>query len=132
MTRYVVTPDVAIELAEKKAPIATGTQLLAPTLFRSQVLSILYRRVRDGHLTKSEAQAHLEYIRRLRIRLLGDRVLQAVAWTVAAELDWPDTLDAEYIALTKLQADALITQDDHLNAEASKLVSVASFTDLVQ
>ena len=59
-------------------------------------------------------------------------VLQAVAWTVAAELDWPDTLNAEYIALTQLQADALITNDAALGAAASKLVSVAPFSDLVQ
>ncbi len=26
-------------------------------------------------------------------------------------LDWPDTFDAEYVALTQLQADALITLD---------------------
>lgn len=132
MTRYVVTPDVAIQLAEQKPQIVAGTQLVAPTLLRSQVLSTLYERARDGHLTKPEAQAHLDYIRGLRIRLLGDRVLQAVAWKVAAELDWPDTLNAEYIALTKLQADALITNDADLQAAASKLVSVASFNDLIQ
>ena len=101
-------------------------QLVAPTLLRSQVFSILYQRVRDGQLEKSEAEAHLDYIRGLRIRLLGDRVPQSVAWKMAAELDWPDTLDAEYVALTKLQADALVTTDAGLRKAASKLVSVVS------
>jgi hypothetical protein len=53
-------------------------------------------------------------VRGLRIRLLGDRVLQNVAWTVADQPEWPDTLDAEYVALTQLQADALITLDRQL------------------
>jgi hypothetical protein len=40
------------------------------------------------------------YVRGLRIRLLGDRVLQDAAWKVADQLGWPDTFDAEYVALT--------------------------------
>jgi hypothetical protein len=50
----------------------------------------------------------------LRIRLLGDRVLQNVVWKAAGLLGWPDTFDAEYVALTQLHADALITLDRHL------------------
>ncbi len=126
MTRYVITADVALQLAEQKA-VVTASQLVAPTLLRSQVLSILYQRVRDGQLEKSEAEVHLDYIRGLRIRLLGDRVLQSVAWKMAAELDWPDTLNAEYVALTKLQADALVTNDAGLRKAASKLVPVVSY-----
>ena len=131
MARYVITPDVAIQLARKKA-IVKAHQLVAPTLLRSQVLSILYGRVVEGEMNKFEAETHLDYIRGLRIRLLGDRVLQAVAWKVAAELKWPDTLDAEYIALTKLQADALVTNDANLRARASELVAVATFDQLVE
>ena len=132
MTRYVITPEIAVELAGRQATIASGVQLVAPTLLRSQVLSTLYQRVRQGDLTKPEARAHLDYIRGLRIRLLGDRVLQNVAWDVAVELDWPDTLAAEYIALTKLQADALITHDAQFDAAAALLVTIGSFDDLVE
>ena len=53
-------------------------------------------------------------MRSLRIRLLGDRVLRNVAWKIADELGWPDTLDAEYIAPTRLQAGAFITLDAEL------------------
>ncbi len=41
--------------------------------------------------------------------LLGDRVLQNLAWKAAVLLGWPNTYDAEYVALTQLHADALIT-----------------------
>ena len=76
-------------------------------------------------MTKKDARLRLSYVRGLRIRLLGDRVLQNVAWQVADQLGWPDTLDAEYVALTKLQADALITLDPRLADAVKDLVTVA-------
>ena len=83
MTRYVIGPDVAIWLAERRAVIRVEHQLLAPTLVRSQLLSLLYQAVRRGEVTKQDAEAQLDYFRGLRIRLLGDRVLQSVAWKLA-------------------------------------------------
>ena len=50
----------------------------------------------------------------LPIRLLGDRVLRGTAWNVADELGWADTYDAEYVALTRLHGDALVTADADL------------------
>jgi len=89
------------------------------------VLAHLYREVRAGELTRPDADRLLDAVRGLRLRLLGDRVLQRVAWTIAAELDLPDTSDAEYIALTRLQADALITLDPRVAALAEGVVPVA-------
>ena len=80
MTRYVILPDVAVRLAREEAVIRGEHQLLAPALLRSQVLSLLYQAVRRGEMTRKEAERQLEYVRGLRIRLLGDRVLQNVAW----------------------------------------------------
>jgi predicted nucleic acid-binding protein len=125
MTKYVIGPDVALRLAHDRAVIPDGYQLLAPTLLRSQVLSLLYRAVRHGEMTRKEADRQLNYVRALRMRLLGDRVLQNVAWTIADQLGWPDTLDAEYIALTQLQADAFITLDAELARAATGLVMIA-------
>lgn len=123
--KYVLGPDVALRLAEQGAKVRPGIKLLAPTLMRSELLNLLFRLVRAKKISRTEADKHLEYVRRLRIRLLGDRVLQAKAWQVADELGWPDTLDAEYVALTELQADALITTNSKLAAAARRFVSVA-------
>ncbi len=90
--------DVALRLAHDQAPIGDERQILAPTLFRSQVLSLLYQAVRGGEMTKTDAERRLSCVRELRIRLLGDRVLQSVAWKVADQLGWADTYDAEYVA----------------------------------
>ena len=130
MTRYVIGPEVAIRLAHDQAVIGDEHQIVAPTLLRSQTLSLLYQEVRRGAMTRKDAERRLNYIRGLRIRLLGDRVLQARAWTIADQLGWPDTFIAEYVALTQLQADALITLDEQLAHDAKKLVTVAPFTAL--
>jgi predicted nucleic acid-binding protein len=125
MTSYVIGPDVAIRLAHEQAVIGDEHQIVAPTLFRSQTLSLLFQEVRRGEMTKKDAERRLNYIRGLRIRLLGDRVLQALAWKVADQLGWPDTFAAEYVALTQLQADALITLDEQIARAVKKLVTVA-------
>ena len=43
----------------------------------------------------------------------------------AGLLGWPDTFDAEYVAVTQLHADAFITLDRHLAHAAKDLVTVA-------
>ncbi len=130
MPKYVIGPDVVLRLAQEKAHIPNAHQLLAPTLLRSQVLSLLYQAVRQGTITKQNADAHLNYVRGLRIRLLGDRVLQRVAWNIADQFGWPDTFDAEYVALTQLQGDALITFNAELASAVKSLVTVAPFETL--
>lgn len=125
MTKYVIGPDVALQLAHDQVVIGAGHQILAPTLLRSQTLSLLYQGVQRGEMTKKDAERQLNYLRGLRTRLLGDRVLQAVAWKVADQLGWPDTFAAEYVALAQLQADALITLDGQLADAVKELVTVA-------
>jgi len=125
MAKYVIGPDVAMLLAREEATISADHTLLAPTLLRSQMLSELYQAVRRGQLTKAVADEHLNYVRGLRLRLLGDRVLQKVAWKIADQLGWADTLTAEYLALTRLQADAFVTLDQQLAEVARGVVPVA-------
>jgi len=130
MTRYVIGPDVAMRLARHQTAVSGDHQILAPALLRSQLLSLLYQAVRRGEMTKKEAERQLDYVRGLRIRLLGDRVLQSVAWNVADQLGWPDTSAAEYVALTLLQADALITLDEQLAEAVRSVVIVAAVAAL--
>ncbi len=125
MTKYVIGPDVAMRLAHDQIAIGDEHQILAPTLLRSQLLSLLYQAVKRGDMTKKDAEQLLDYVRGLRIRLLGDRVLQGVAWKVADQLGWSDTYAAEYVALTRLQADALVTLDAQLARSVQDLVAIA-------
>jgi predicted nucleic acid-binding protein len=132
MTRYVIGPDVALLLAEREARLTASQRLLAPTLLRSEVLARLYALVQRGTLSRKDAERRLDHLRKLRIRLLGDRVLQRVAWEIAEELRWKDTLAAEYLALTRLQADAFVTLDAKLAKVAGRVVKVAKVAELLR
>ena len=130
MTRYTVGPDVVLRLALDGTTVPAEHQLVAPALLRSQLVAQLYRTVREGGMTRRDADRVLDHMRALRIRLLGDRVLQAVAWTVADRLGWPDTFTAEYVAVTQLQADAFVTLDGALADAVKGLVRTASYEEL--
>jgi len=125
MTRFVIGPDVAIRLAHDRGVIRGGHQLLAPAVLRSQALSLLYQAVRRGELTRGDAERQLSYVHGLPIRLLEDLVLHNVAWKAAGLLGWPDTVDAEYVALAQLQAVALITLNRRLAGAVQDLVTIA-------
>ncbi|HYT78709.1 MAG TPA: pyruvate ferredoxin oxidoreductase [Actinomycetota bacterium] len=60
------------------------------------------------------------------IRLLGDAVLRRRAWGLADRLGWASTYDAEYVALTQLQADALVTLNAKLARSVEGIVATAS------
>ena len=119
MTRFVVDCGVVLHLATEAIEVSEEHELLAPTLLRSQTLSALHGAVHSGELAPDVALDRLARVQSIPIRLLGDAVLRRRAWKVADELGWSDTYDAEYVALTLLQADALVT----LNAELARSVA---------
>lgn len=129
--RYVIGCDVALRLASDRPALRDDVHLVAPTLIRSQLLAALYQSVQRGELTRADAEEQLDHVRGLRMRLLGDRVLQRLAWQVAEQLGWSDTHQAEYVAAARLQADALVTLDAGLAAALTGLVPLASWDELV-
>ena len=130
MTRFAIDDLTALRLVQEDAPIAEGHQLVAPNVLRSQVLSLLYRAVRRGELSRDEARVQLDRLSSLRVRLLGDRVSRAVAWEIADQLDWDDTRVAEFVAVAKLQADAFVTLDPELARRVEGVVAVVPFEAL--
>lgn len=130
LAKFVIGPDVALRLAREQIVVAGEHQLLAPTLMGSQLLALLFRAVHDSEMDRRIADGHLDFVRGLRVRLLGDRVLQRVAWTMAERLGWSDTIDAEYVALVHLQADAPVTLDARLASAAASLVAVEPYATL--
>jgi predicted nucleic acid-binding protein len=132
MTTFVIDAQVAINLATDGATIPPQHSLTAPTLLRSQALALVYESVRRGDIDEPSGRKILTDIRGLRIRLLGDRSLEDHAWRLAAKLNWPDIHQVEYIALTQLQADALVTFDDKLAAAARAFVETASPAEILR
>ena len=125
MTRFVVDCGVVLELAKKDFELPGEHELLAPTLLRSQTLSTLHEAVRAGELSADAARELLQRVNAFPIRLLGDAVLRRRAWEVADRLGWAETYDAEYVALTLLQADAFVTLDKELARQVKGIVATA-------
>ena len=130
MTRFVVDAGAVLHLASEEVEVAHEHGLLAPTLLRSQTLSALHEAVQRGELPADVARDRLTRIGRMPIRLLGDAVLRRRAWEVADRLGWTSTYDAEYVALTQLQADAFVTLDADLARSVAGIVETASIDAL--
>ena len=131
MTRYVVDARAVLHLAREGVQVSAEHELLAPTLIRSQTLSLMHEAVQAGEVPAQEAQQILASVGRMKIRLLGDAVMRRTAWKYADELGWASTYDAEYVALTRLQGDALVTLDEALARRVDGVVPTASIDDLL-
>ena len=130
MTRFVVDTSAVLHLASEEVQVSPEHDLLAPTLLRSQVLSTLHEAVHGGELTAQAARERLDRFGRIKIRLLGDAVLRRTAWKVADQLGSASTYEAEYVALTQLQAEALVTMDTDLARRVQGLVTIATIDAL--
>ena len=130
MTRFVVDPSAVLHLASAEVEVPGKHKLLAPTLLRSQTLSALHEAVQRGELPADVARDRLTRIGRMPIRLLGDAVLRRRAWDLADQLGWASTYNAEYLALTQLQADAFVTLDAELARSIEGIVATASIDAL--
>ena len=131
MTRFVVDCGAVLHLASEGIEVSAEHELLAPTLLRSQTLSALHQAVQRGELEADAARERLAHIGRMPIRLLGDAVLRRRAWEVADQLGWAETYDAEYVALTQLQADAFVTLNEELARSVEGMVTTASMEALL-
>jgi predicted nucleic acid-binding protein len=130
MTRFVIDSPTLVLLAEDGRSIDPTHQLVAPNSIRSQALELLLQSVHAGELTDKAALELHERMTELKIRVLGDRVSRRVAWRTAREHNWTTLRDAEYVAIAKLQGDALIATDPELAAKASGLVPLAAVSDV--
>jgi predicted nucleic acid-binding protein len=130
VTTFVVDTSAVLELARAGVEVPDKHKLLAPTLLRSQTLSALHEAVQRGEIPAGVARDRLKRIRQMKIRLLGDAVLQRRAWELAEQLGWASTYNAEYVALTQLQADAFVTLDAELARSVEGIVATASIDAL--
>jgi predicted nucleic acid-binding protein len=130
VTRFVVDCETLLRIAAGDIEVGAEHKLVAPTLVRSQALSALYEAARRGEITAADGIKRVTRINSLKVRFLGDKVLQRTAWRVADQLGWETTYDAEFVALTQLQADVFVTSDRDLARAVSGLVETATIDAL--
>ena len=122
--------ETLLGIAAGEIEVAVEHKLVAPTLVRSQALAALYDAAGRGEITAAEGLERVTRINSLKVRFLGDKVLQRTAWKVADQLGWKTTFDAEFVALTQLQADVFVTSDSDLARAVSGLVKTATIDSL--
>ena len=132
MNRFVVDCGVVLHLASEGIEVPAEHELLAPTLLRSQTLSALHEAVHRGEISPDVGLDRLRRISGMPIRLLGDAVLRRRAWDLAERLGWATTYEAEYIALTQLQADAFVTLDIEFARRVEGVVRTATVEELLR
>jgi predicted nucleic acid-binding protein len=132
MTRFVIDPAVLLLIAAGSVEVRTEHQLVAPSALRSQAVAKLYEAVRAGELERSVALERMERVTEIKVRLLNDRVSRSVAWKIAEQLDLAGIVEAEYLAVAQLQADALVALDDRIVRVADSVVPTAPVNALGQ
>ena len=130
VTRFVIDCETLLGIAAGEVDVAAAHRLVAPTLVRSQALAALYEAARRGEISAAEGIERVTRINSLKVRFLGDKVLQRTAWRVADQLGWETTYDAEFVALTQLQAGVFVTSDRDLARSVSALVETATIDAL--
>jgi predicted nucleic acid-binding protein len=131
MARFVIDPPTLLRLVDEEVVVHPAHQLVAPNSIRSDAMQLLLADVRRGRRTAKDALATHDRMTGVKIRLLGDRVSRAVAWQIALEQGWEALRDAEYAAITRLQADAFVTIDARLAAKVATVVRVAPLEVLI-
>src|SRR3954447_12446999 len=122
--RYVVDAAVLLGIASGEYRVDAQHQLVGPSIVHSQAVSMLLDAVRAESLERRDAHKRLEALAGIKIRLLNDRVSRRVAFDLAEKHGW-DLADAAYVAVCRLQADALVTLDKAFAKRAGGEVEVA-------
>ena len=105
-------------------------ELVAPPLLWPEARSALHVAFTRNLVSEALAQKVLEVLDSGTVRERRHRRLGARAWSIATELGWSKTYDAEYLALAALVGGAVVTFDRRVRRAAERL-GVAADVDLV-
>jgi len=116
----VIDANVAIDLASREVLGELAPGLAAPPLLMIETRSVLHRLGR-----RNDAMELMRMLQH-RIEIAGIRILEhpnhaVLVWTLADELDWDETYDAEYLASARAHGFALATYDRRLARAAGKV-----------
>jgi predicted nucleic acid-binding protein len=124
VTRYAIDAPTLLRIVTDELTVDPSHQLVAPSSIRSDALTLLLGQVQRSELTEKEARELHTRLTELKIRTLGDRVSRWTSFQIAREQGWQTTDAAEYLAVARLQADALVTVDEELARKATGIVPV--------
>ena len=132
METLVVDASVVVQACLERdgfGPLA-GYRLVAPNLVFSESLSALHEATWRGEIGKELARAAQANLLDAPIERLQPEGHPQAAWTVADDLGWAKTYDAEYVALAHLLGCPLLTIDSRLARGAGRAVHTVGPADL--
>ncbi len=132
VTRFAIDAATLVRLVEEGRHEAPEHRLVAPNAIRTDALDLFFDLVRRGERSEEDARQLLRGVSERKMRLLGDRVSRATAWQIAREKNLASVREAEYLAVARLQADALVALDPRLAGLAEGLVPTAPFSALFE
>ena len=104
--------------------------LVSPPLMWSEATSALREVTWRGLLGREAALVGLERLANAPIEVRSPDTLHREAWSVAEELGWAKTYDAEYVALARVLGCSLLTRDARLKRTAERLIRVIGPTEI--
>ena len=104
--------------------------LVSPPLMWSEATSALREATWRGLLGREAALVGLQRLSDAPIEVRSPGTLHREAWSVAEELGWAKTYDAEYVALARLEGCPLLTRDAILKRTAGRLIEVVGPTEI--
>jgi len=128
----VIDASVAINasLVEGGFDVFGSRSLAAPSLMWSEAAAGLRQLEWRGEISVHEARVALDRLLAVRVVLHPAAVLVGDASTIARQLGWAKTYDAEYVALARRLDAVLITLDARLRRSVTHLVSVLGPTEI--
>jgi predicted nucleic acid-binding protein len=105
-------------------------ELVAPHLLWSESRSALHEARWRHEISREQALATLEALGQAPIGARNHPELGTAAWSVADEMGWAKTHDAEYVALARLLGCRLVTLDRRLRIASARLGFVISPSEL--
>jgi len=126
--QLVLDASAAVQLCLSEAgfDLIASHELMAPIVLRSEVRSVLHEAAWRKRISRELAEAGRDRLLEAPVALRADAELAAAAWTVADQLGWAKTYDAEYIALAQREDVALLTVDARLARGAGRLVRIVT------
>ncbi len=103
---------------------------VAPPLLWSEAVAALRQAAWRGDVPAERTEEVLERLLDADIERRSPRGLYREAWTVATQLGWAKTHDAEYVALARILRTRLVTRDASLRRAAAALVTIIGPTEL--
>lgn len=107
-----------------------GDELVGPPLLWSEGRSTLHLRATKGEVEAKRARLLHKRLATAPIQRLEPPDLGVRTWTIADELGWGRTYDAEYVALAVLLGCRLVTLDLRLRRGADRLGIVLTPSEL--